>query len=445
MCGIAFKRKKSFKDYFDNAHKRGTDGIGIYVGNLLYRWYADTLTDFQLQSVGGADARGLFSFSEGEASTTKWDYPWNVSWGDIYQSILDTVLKPFNRNTYALIHHRKTSIGSDCIENVHPFPIYNGRYFLLQNGSSRMVHDWGVINFLSEWRTHSDTYYLTKFIEEKKCDSLESIKDTLWGLIKAGVELGVICVIDTKENNFLLLSDGKRSLYIDANIDDSYVREFSSLTEDGSDKYSFRWYMILDFNWTIHSIEYSYINKEEEKKSTQVCTTYSAGSPYSSSYYYDEDRYSSYYKKKETKEDESEQLALAQIEGIFSWDITEETELWEWTPPMNYVDPSMIIDSADLNDYLSQFFEIEKDLCDRRDSWMGQWAVYANLIAQLKELANLIAIEMDELLDDFIVTYCNDWGGSDVDSYYEYVDSEKMQIMDMVFQFDENFEFEDNY
>ena len=308
-----------------------------------------------------------------------------------------------------------------------------------------MVHDWGVINFLSEWRTHSDTYYLTKFIEEKKCDSLESIKDTLWGLIKAGVELGVICVIDTKENNFLLLSDGKRSLYIDANIDDSYVREFSSLTEDGSDKYSFRWYMILDFNWTIHSIEYSYINKEEEKKSTQVCTTYSAGSPYSSSYYYDEDRYSSYYKKKETKEDESEQLALAQIEGIFSWDITEETELWEWTPPMNYVDPSMIIDSADLNDYLSQFFEIEKDLCDRRDSWMGQWAVYANLIAQLKELANLIAIEMDELLDDFIVTYCNDWGGSDVDSYYEYVDSEKMQIMDMVFQFDENFEFEDNY
>ena len=51
-------------------------------------------------------------------------------------------------------------------------------------------------------------------------------------LILTGVSIGVLCITDTVEDKFLLISDGARSLYIDTDDDFQYIKYFSSLTEE---------------------------------------------------------------------------------------------------------------------------------------------------------------------------------------------------------------------
>lgn len=346
---------------------------------------------------------------------------WNVSWWDIYQSILDTITKEYDKDEYALIHHRKTSIGADSMDNVHPFPIFDWRFFLLQNGSSQIMHDWGIIHFLSEVKTNSDTYYLSKFIEEKGCWSLDSIKEILSSLIKTWVKLGVVVVVDTSTDEILMLSDGWRSLYIDINHDETIINSFSSLTEDWDDSYSFRWFIILDFNWNIQSIDYEYLNKMYVKPVTVPATSYhwtQPSLPYADQYWYiDEEE--EYYKKKDQK------LLLA------SWD--------DFSSEVDYIDPAIIIDSKELKRLLSNFWETESTLNQLKLSGTTSWTQWDLWVYELSDICNNIHTEMEELADDFYATYTT----PNSDYIYEYVDAEKVALMEMVMEYNQNFEYVD--
>lgn len=282
------------------------------------------------------------------------------------------------------------------------------------------MHDWGVINFLSEVKTHSDTYYLSKFVEEKKCDSLDSIADILGKLIRSSVNIWVVCVVDTQNDTILLVSDGCRSLYIDTNIDETIMNSFSSLDDSGRDEYFFKGYVLLDFNGNISKIQYDYINKIVIKpiKYTQPALPYASG--YSSLDEADDDYFP---KKKEEKDD------ILTVLG----------DSINWKDNLDWIDPALVIDSADLTAYLAEFWELETDLTERKASWFWQWWVWDSTIKALCTTANLIYIEMNDLVDTHYALYTQ----TEVEGLYEYVEHETMGIMDIVLEYSPNFEFED--
>ena len=337
-------------------------------------------------------------------------------------------MKQRNKNEYALIHHRKTSIGSDSIDNVHPFPICNGRYFLLQNGSSNAIHDWGIIHFLSEVKTHSDTYYLSKFIEEKGCNSLNDIAELLGKLIRSWVNLGVICVVDTSNDTILLLSDGCRSLHIDIDESETIINWFSSLTDKWDDDYFFKWFILLDFQWNIFNIKYEYLNKVVVK--TRAVSTYAhdyqQGIPYANGYD-PVDEYSSVKKKEES--------ILQTLWDSINWK-DEEKETWDW---IDWIDPVLIVDSTDLQAYMKDFWETESDLAQRKNTWFGQGWVWDTLVSKLCTTANLISMEMYALVEDFYDTYQT----QDIEYLWEYIEWERMNLMETVLEYEENFEYDE--
>lgn len=289
------------------------------------------------------------------------------------------------------------------------------------------MHDWGIINFLSEIKTHSDTYYLSKFLEEKGCKSLNDIADVLGKLIRSGVNLGVICVVDTTNDTILLLSDGCRSLYIDLDMNETTVNSFSSLTEEGRDDYFFKWFILLDFQWNIYNIKYEYINKVTVKEKHRTTTYAQSSIPYANEYEGIDDYYTS--KKKEKS------LALSSLGDSLNWQDggLKESETIDW------VDPALVIDSKDLQDYMTQFWETESDLAQRKNTWFWQWWVWDNLVSRLCTTANLISTEMYELAEDFYNTYPS----TDNEYLWEYVETERFNLMSTVLEYNDNFEYDD--
>lgn len=423
MCGIAFKRKQEFKDYFDIAHSRGTDGLWVIVsGGSVTKWYADSLTSFSTLRVG-ARTNGTNEFEFNSEWPHEWELKWNVSWWDIYQSMMNTILRFRNKNEYALIHHRKTSIGTDSLDNVHPFPFCNGQFFLLQNGSSQIMHDWGIINYLSEVKTHSDTYYLSKFLEEKGCKSLNDIADTLGKLVRSWVNLGVICVVDTTNDTILLLSDGCRSLHVELDMTETIVEWFSSLTDKWEDDYFFKWFILFDFQWNIYNIKYEYLNKVIVKTQKPLY-------PVTWAYWDWYSNFDDYYPDKKKVEN----MTLSNFWESKKWnDITEGNKEVDW------IDPALIIDSEDLTQYMNTFWETESDLSERRLAWIWQGQVYDLLIKRLATTANLIRLEMNELANEFYSIYPE----TRADGIWEYVEAESMNVMNTVLEYNDNFEFED--
>lgn len=315
---------------------------------------------------------------------------------------------------------------------MHPFPICNGRYFLIQNGSSHEVHDWGIINFLSEVKTHSDTYYLSKFLEEKGCESLNDIADLLGKLVRSWVNLGVICVVDTSNDTILVLSDGCRSLYIDMDVAETKVDSFSSLTDKGDDEYFFKWFMLLDFEWNILHTKYEYINKFTTKTKYPITTTHNSSTWISYASEEDITELDRYYSNKK-KEDENLTIFPTLGESVNWRDWAEESATIDW------IDPVLIVDSTDLQNYMTDFWETESDLAQRKNTWFGQGWVWDTLVSKLCTCANLISMEMNALVDDFYDTYPS----KDMEYLYEYIEWERMNLMETVLEYEENFEYDE--
>lgn len=204
------------------------------------------------------------------------------------------------------------------------------------------------------------------------------------------------------------------------------VNSFSSLDEDGRDDYFFKGFILLDFEWNIFNIKYEYINKVTAKVVVTHKTYPQSSIPYADDYESLDDYYSS------KKKDKS--LMLSNLGESENWkDWIEESQTIDW------IDPALIIDSKDLQDYMNQFWETESDLAQRKNTWFGHGGVWDTLVSRLCTTANLISMEMYELVDDFYNTYPQ----SDGEYLWEYIEWERMNLMETVMEYNENFEYDE--
>ena len=187
-------------------------------------------------------------------------------------------------------------------------------------------------------------------------------------------------------------------------MNETTVNSFSSLTEEGRDDYFFKWFILLDFQGNIYNIKYEYINKVTVKEKYKSTTYAQSSIPYANEYEGMDDYYSS--KKKEKS------LVLSSLGDSLNW---QDEELKE-SETIDWIDPALVIDSKDLQDYMNQFWETESDLAQRKNTWFGQGWV-----------------------DDFYNTYPS----SDNEYLWEYIETERCNLMSTVLEYNDNFEYDE--
>ena len=267
---------------------------------------------------------------------------------------------------------------------------------------------------------NSDTYYLSKFIEEKKAMSLSDIQVVLSGLNRCWVELWVICAVDTLSKEILLYSDGHRSLVVNTNADESIMHSFSSLTDSWSDEFSFSGFAILDFDWNISTIDYLYKNKKKIPKTSSVVVTHKqykkSSIPYSS---YEEEEYYNWYTS-------TNKTSTAEIE--------------------EYIDPATIVSSHILTTLSDEFYCLESEMSTMRSKWATNTVIYYSNITDITNLANRISKEMFIIVDKYYEDCANSWRHEfdEFDELYEYIESERLGIMEIVLEYNNNFEYEES-
>lgn len=164
-----------------------------------------------------------------------------------YDSCLDISLRDVKEDNFVLLHHRKWVYGSNVVDNVHPF-VWE-RFTLVQNGSSKAIHNWGKIEFIGE-EDKTDSYYILKYIERHWANSLEDVSVLLKQISTcAWDELGVVVVVDNISQEILFYMDWARSLYIDKTEDK--INYISSLKDNTLVEYFNKGKLIIDFDWNI--------------------------------------------------------------------------------------------------------------------------------------------------------------------------------------------------
>ncbi len=270
MCGITFRKASRFSDYFLNAHLRGTDWFGIVRysrGNiqsdsdtkLFNKESINNLSIFRCIDVDEDKKKWFSSFAtiDWKNKYTEWTFrdgeelTYTYLKSSFYDKLVSYYInkkKPAD-DEYLLLHHRKGVYGSNSIDNVHPFE--GDRFILLQNGSSKAIHNWGIIEFLWE-EDKTDSYYILKYIEKHNASD---IKEALWLVEQiskcAKDEVGVVVVVDklTKEIGFYM--DWARSLYIDISADWESIEYISSLKDKSLLEYFNKGKLIIDFDGKI--------------------------------------------------------------------------------------------------------------------------------------------------------------------------------------------------
>lgn len=265
MCGITYRKIQETNWYFQHSSSRGLDGSGGHITNGdSFKFYGASILWWSLEIHGRTRASTPVT-----SSTTK---------EQLYVNFLDMMRNnPDYAESRILLHHRKSSIGSTNEENVHPFPFYNGKYTLMQNGSAKELHGWGVMNFVDSDDTRSDTYYLARLMETRWADTFSKMLEVFNELIAKRVSLGVVVIYNTEDNTFFIVSDGARSLYIGLNVlDNNYIDYFSSISNTGSDEFSFRGFMVVDApTGEILNKNIEYLNKYTKKSVAKQPVTYS--------------------------------------------------------------------------------------------------------------------------------------------------------------------------
>lgn len=156
---------------------------------------------------------------------------------------------------------------------------------LMQNGSAKEMHGWGVMNFIESDDDKSDTYYMARFLEERGADTFAKMVNVFSELEKKKISLGVVVVYDMLNNTYICISDGARSLYVDLDLENQSINYFSSLDDSGDDGYSFYGWFVWDNDWRLLQSEFKYLNQYIEKKTYPITSQYGAS--------YDNRRYDS--------------------------------------------------------------------------------------------------------------------------------------------------------
>ena len=116
---------------------RGTDGVGVVdaFGNHAFGYLLDDMTSFDLvRKRDGNERKDYFCFHDKEKKPIKYKLK-----DEFYTTFLQTYL-PMFKSDNVLLHHRKGSVGTKGIENVHPY--VGEKFSLLQNGTDHSLHSW---------------------------------------------------------------------------------------------------------------------------------------------------------------------------------------------------------------------------------------------------------------------------------------------------------------
>jgi len=441
MCWIAFARKRDLRDYFSIASGRWTDWLGSICESTISVGYAVSTREFLL-----ANYEELWCLLSG---AIEWTIHNPSSYALAYQVVLNQTLKGIKDNKFALIHHRKSSIGKDGIENVHPFPLCDWRYYLAQNGSSKKLHEWGTIQFIKEDEVHSDTYFLAKYLELNGWWTLAWFSATLDQLSEV-TQIWVITIYDKVKNEFLVYSDGARSLYFDISEDYSIVNRMSSLDEVGDDGYAFSGYLVISMkDGRVSDGVIDYINKYTEKKKSYYDnrpvnnTVEEPKVPLLSQWKetFEPTSLDKWIQKEEERKAKDYALLLEKKDREYfdshwnNYDDDVDPYAKDEERDRDF-DPSDVIKSSKVDEYTYDLFRIEWDMPTLLSKGTAMDVEIA--LAQLEATSNAYAKELDRLLyawDEESIT-SEKW-----QTTYDYVEQEKESTLLLVQEYNPNFKY----
>lgn len=250
MCGIAYGSRAFLEETFTVQSDRGMDGVGLIdkTRNIV-RCFLDTdLTtfDFEKDVEGTLEAwRWHFNNNKDEEKkfTTKEDF---YTYFMEHKIAFDWLI-----GDKFIAHHRKGSVGSKDMTNVHP---YKGEKFsLMQNWTDHTFHNWGMLEGFDDLR--SDSFMLLMFLE-KHADTLEECAEVL-KRIEDKVKYWTLVLTD-KHGNALLYSDGERAMSVQIEWDQLiWFRSKRSFSEPEETTTGF---IIFTIDWLILKNELKEIN-----------------------------------------------------------------------------------------------------------------------------------------------------------------------------------------
>lgn len=278
----------------------------------------------------------------------------------------------------------------------------------------------------AEWdKDMSDTYYLARFIEERDADSFQWMIDVLSELERKKISLGVVIVYDMLEDEFMCLSDGARSLYIDfADDENTKYNYFSSISDNDNDGYSFYGFFISDMNWNILTSEFKFVNKIEEKLPVVPLKQPALTSP---DYMWNRDDGYDYppsrgdskapksnYKRASSRAISTEKSSYIKTTPSYLWkedkiskEIIEKLNVFNTRRLEEYSDDVVLylewlMETTLVNNLIKWFQLSYNDGVERSLQWLNSWTVYDHIINSLTGQVELILDEYEQLRGEWM-------------------------------------------
>jgi len=253
MCWITFRKLKTIELMLATQSSRWLDGVGlIYQNNdatVIHKLYAEKDYKHWVSSTNGTEPQRWYFTDDRTYSYPKLE--------DMYQDMIQDAIKGLDKETFVFAHHRKWTVGSNGIENTHPF---DGKKFILaQNWTDKRIHEWGIIEGIDPDR--ADTYVLLQYLE-MHCNTLAECIERIKILLSRKVVIGTIMIYCKTEKHFMIFADWERSLYIEKKEDWS-IDYIQSRKDDTKSDYKTEGYIIFDWNWRVISEDLKNLNKEK--------------------------------------------------------------------------------------------------------------------------------------------------------------------------------------
>lgn len=164
---------------------------------------------------------------------------------EFYQDIIELTTRAFDQQKYVFAHHRKGTVGSNSIENTHPFE--TDKFILAQNGTDHRLHEWGIVEGIDPDR--SDTFVLLQYLD-MHCNTLEECLARIAILLSRKITIGTIMIYSKTEWKIMFFADGERSLYIEKNQDGT-INYIQSRQDDTVCDYKTKGYIVTDFSGNV--------------------------------------------------------------------------------------------------------------------------------------------------------------------------------------------------
>ena len=267
MCWIAFRKIETLKNMLETQSSRGLDWVGlIYEGQrwiTLHKLFVEKNYKNWLEWKSGEKEPMSYYFTDNRTYTY-------AKLEEFYQDIIELTTRGFDQQKHVFAHHRKWTVGSNSIENTHPFE--TDKFILAQNGTDRRLHEWGIVEGIDPDR--SDTFVLLQYLD-MHCNTLEECLGRIAILLSRKITIGTIMIYSKTEWKMMFFADGERSLYIEKNTDGT-INYIQSRKDDTVCDYKTKGYIVTDFSGNIFVEKLENLNevKVVHKTSTAAVINY---------------------------------------------------------------------------------------------------------------------------------------------------------------------------